>query len=78
MDFFLVGVLLWLLIVAYCLLFTWGLIKSNWKILLLSGIIILVPAMIFSTADGLVKLLFVLPLIAFSLSYYFYKRTKRE
>lgn len=78
MDFLLVGVLLWSLIVAYGLLFTWGLIKNDWKILLLSGISILVPAMIFSTADGLAKLLFVLPLISFSLSYHFYKRTKTE
>lgn len=76
MDFFLVGVLLWLLIAVSGLLFIWGIMKKNWIILLISGFCILIPSMIFSTVDGWVKLFVVLPLISFAIAYYFYKRTR--
>jgi hypothetical protein len=73
MDLFLIGVLLWFLIVAFVLLFVWGVWKKDWKMIMISGVFILVPSFIFGTAQGWVRLLLVLPLISFSLAYYTYR-----
>jgi len=70
MDLFLVAIILWGLIALSGILFVWGFIKRSWFAFLLSGFLFLIPAIIFVLAEGWVRGLVFLPLVAFILSYY--------
>lgn len=75
-GFYLVGFLLWGLIVASGVLLIWGIWKESWKALMASGIAFLVPAIILSTQHGWFSLFLLLPLSAFVLTYYTKKKVK--
>lgn len=70
MEFYWVGLIFWFLIGASILLFIWGLQKKSWKILLLSGITLILPSMYFFGAENWFRILVLLPLISFFLAYY--------
>lgn len=72
MDFFLVGIVYWLLIGASILLFIWGLVKKSWKAFLWSGIALLIPSISFfaGDAEGLFRWMGILSLILFGLAYW--------
>ena len=74
MDFLLVGIVLWLLVVGSVVLFLWGLYKKSWKALLISGIAFIIPAYSFIGTDGWVRLLALVPVVAFILAFNFYKK----
>lgn len=67
---FVVGFILWGLIVASGLLFLWGLWKRSRKAFLTSGIAILIPAIVLSTQQGVFLLFLLLPVLAFVFAYF--------
>lgn len=75
MDFFVVGIIYWVLIGASVLLFLAGLIKKSYKAYLWSGIAFLVPAFIFYGGEGWVKWLVLFPLLSFLLAYFTNKKS---
>ncbi|MEH7335018.1 hypothetical protein V7161_20530 [Neobacillus drentensis] len=72
MNFFLVGIVYWLLIGASILLFILGILKKSWKAFLWSGIALLLPsiAMFAGDTEGLFRWIGVLSLILFGLAYW--------
>ncbi|RID81562.1 hypothetical protein D1953_20455 [Peribacillus asahii] len=74
MDFYWVGFIFWLLIGASVLLFIWGLWKKSWKVLLISGIALILPSLYFLGAENWFRILVFLPLIPLFLAYYSRKR----
>jgi len=72
MDFFLVGILYWLLVGVSLFLLFWGVWKKSWKVLLVSGIALLLPflSLYFGSAEGWFKLSVLPPLVIFILAYY--------
>lgn len=72
MDFFLVGIVYWLLIGASVLLFVWGLLKRSWSAFLWSGIALAIPtiSIYVGGAEGWFRLFGLLPLLLFGLAYY--------
>ena len=74
MDFYWAGLIFWILIGASLLLFIWGLRRKSWKLLLMSGITVLLPSLYFGGAENWFRLLALLPLIPFALAYYTRKR----
>ncbi len=77
MAFFIVGFILWVLIVvaAACLLL--GLWKKSWKYLMSSGLALFIPSLYFWGAENWFKLIALLPWLVFLLAYYMYKKKKR-
>ncbi len=73
-GFYLIGFLLWGLIVASGVLFIWALWKESWKAFLISGISFLIPSVVLSTQHGWFSLFLILPLTAFILSFFTKKR----
>jgi hypothetical protein len=73
-GFFLVGFILWGLIAVSGIFFILGLFKKSWKAFLISGVTILVPAIILSTQHGWFNLFYLLPVAAFGFSYFTKKR----
>ncbi|MEH7745793.1 hypothetical protein V7659_12245 [Neobacillus drentensis] len=72
MDFFLVGIVYWLLIGASVLLFVWGLWKKSWKGFLWSGIALALPtiSLYVGGAEGWFRLAGLLPLLLWVFAYY--------
>jgi hypothetical protein len=72
LDFFLVGIVYWLLIGASVLLFGWGLWKKSWKAFLVSGIALALPtiSLYIGDAEGWFRFAGLLPLLLFGLAYY--------
>lgn len=73
MWFFLLGLLFWSLVAGSLLLFIGGLLKKSWKALLISGVAFLLPSLIIGGAQGWMRMIVIMPWIAFLLSYYFKK-----
>jgi hypothetical protein len=69
-GFFVVGFILWGLIIVSALSFLWGLWKRSRNAFLTSGITILVPAVVLSTQKGMFLLFLALPVLAFVLAYF--------
>ncbi|MEQ2526721.1 hypothetical protein EKG37_10685 [Robertmurraya yapensis] len=65
MDFLLVGIGLWGLLILGGLLFLFGLWKKSWLAHFFSGLALLVPAIILATQKGIFILFILLPFIAF-------------
>jgi hypothetical protein len=72
MDFFLVGIVYWLLIGVSVLLFIWGVWRRSWKAFLVSGIALAIPtvSLYLGGTEGWFKLAGLLPLILFLLAYF--------
>ena len=72
MDFFLVGIVYWLLIGGSVLLFVRGIWKKSWKAFLWSGIALVIPtiSLYVGGAEGWFRLAGLLPLLLFGLAYY--------
>lgn len=75
-GFYLLGTLLWGLIITSGVLFIWGLWKESWKAFLISGLTFLAPSIILATQHGWFSLFLLLPLAAFVLTFYTKKRIK--
>jgi hypothetical protein len=73
-GFYLLGFILWALIIASGVFFIWGLWKESWKSFLISGLTFLAPSIILSTQHGWFSMFLLLPITAFGLAYY----TKKE
>ncbi|MDF2903483.1 MAG: hypothetical protein K0S25_1121 [Bacillus sp. (in: firmicutes)] len=71
---YLVGFILWGLIIASGILLTWGFWKNSWKAFLICGCTVLVPSIIISTQPGWLRLSVLVPLIAFGLAFYMKKK----
>ena len=69
MALFLMGVLLWGLIIAGIILFIWGLVKKSRLLLVLSGAALLTPAIVLSTQQGRFYLFLAVPLAAFAAAF---------
>lgn len=72
------GTIFWLLIVAFGFLFIWGLINKSWRLLLMSGMAVTFPSLYFLGAENGFRLLALVPLIPFGLSYFFAKKRKES
>ncbi|CAM3998114.1 hypothetical protein [Mesobacillus zeae] len=73
-GFYWVGLIFWVLIVSGLLLSVWGIWKKTWLALLISGIALILPSLYFGGGENWFRLLVLLPLIPFALSYYTKKR----
>lgn len=80
MDFFLIGILYWILIGASLFLLFWGIWKKSWKALLASGIALLLPSLslYFGSAEGWFKLSALPPLVILIVAYYTKIRSDAE
>jgi len=76
MGFYWAGFIFWFLIVASFLLLILGLWKKSWKVLICSGISLILPSLYFIGGEGSVRLLVLFPLIPFVLANYVNKRYK--
>ncbi|WP_449622042.1 hypothetical protein [Robertmurraya sp. Marseille-Q9965] len=65
MDFLLVGIALWGLLIFGGLLFLYGLWKKSWLAYFLCGLTLLIPSIILATQKGIFILFILLPLVAF-------------
>ncbi|WP_102262331.1 hypothetical protein [Mesobacillus jeotgali] len=72
------GTIFWLLIVAFGFLFIWGLINKSWRLLLIGGMAVTLPSLYFLGAENGFRLLALVPLIPFGLSYFFAKKRKES
>ncbi|MGG3448873.1 MULTISPECIES: hypothetical protein [Bacillaceae] len=79
MDFFLVGLGLWIMIGSALLLFIWGLWKKSWRALVWSGIALLpsILSIYIGGTEGWLKVSILLPLVLFVRAYYMKKRRAR-
>lgn len=71
------GAIFWLLIAVFGFLFIGGLISRSWKFFLMSGMAITLPSLYFLGAENGFRLLALMPLLPFGLSYAF-KRQQME
>lgn len=80
MGFFLVGILLWALVIGSIVLFIYGLWKHSWKVLVWSGAALLVPMLsIFLGGQGIwFRLCIVPPLAIFAAAYYMKQKTAQS
>jgi hypothetical protein len=69
MALFLMGVLLWGLIIVGIILFIWGLLRISKKMLAWSGAALLIPAIVLSTQQGWFYLFLAVPLAAFAAAF---------
>jgi hypothetical protein len=74
MGFYWMGLIFWILVGVSFLLLIWGLWKRSWKVLIFSGISLLLPSLYFVGGENWSRLLIVLPLIPFVLAYYTQKK----
>ncbi|WP_043933856.1 hypothetical protein [Bacillus sp. EB01] len=70
MEFYWVGFIFWFLIIASFLSLIVSLLKKSWKILIFSGISIVLPSLYFAGGENWVRLIVIFPLIPFVLAYY--------
>lgn len=75
MDFFMVGIGLWGLMIVSGLLLIYGLWKKSWVSLFISGIASLVPFISLATQKGWFGLFILIPLFIFGLALYLKKET---
>lgn len=75
MDFLLVGIGLWGLLILGGLLFLFGLWKKSWMSHFISGIVLLIPSIILATERGWFTLFFLLPLLVFGFALFTKKGT---
>ena len=80
MDFFLMGILLWSLVIASLVLLVWGLWKQSWKALVWSGAALILPmALIFMGDQGIwFKFSVVPPLMIFAAAFYVRQRSVKS
>jgi len=76
MGFFLVGFILWSLIVVSLVLLIGGFWKKSWKAFLVSGLAMLVPSIMLTTQQGWFSLFVLLPLMVLGLSFYTKKKVR--
>ncbi|MDQ0227693.1 hypothetical protein [Metabacillus niabensis] len=74
MGFYWVGFIFWFLIVSASILLILGLWKKSCKVLIYSGILIILPSLYFGGAENWFSLLILFPLIPFVLAFYIKKR----
>jgi len=77
MGLFVMGILLWTLVIVSVVLFVYGLWKSSWKALVWSGAAVLVPMMlIFMGGQGIwLRLSILVPIAIFAAAYYMKQKT---
>lgn len=73
-----VGTIFWLLIVGAVFLFFGGLISKSWKLLLVSGLAVVLPSLYFLGAENGFRILALVPLLPFGLSYFFARQKKKS
>ncbi|MGK7376857.1 hypothetical protein ACSFXN_03375 [Planococcus sp. 1R117A] len=80
MSLFLMGILLWSLVIASVILFVYGLWKSSWKALMWSGTAILLPTiLIFMGDDGIwFRFSILVPIAIFAAAYYMKHKTTHQ
>ncbi|MFD2630321.1 hypothetical protein [Oceanobacillus kapialis] len=76
MDFFLVGVIFWVLFSVASVLLVFGLWKSSSKQLIMSGCAFLLPTLYFAGAENWLRLLIFLPMVLFVLAFFISKSRK--
>ena len=69
MGLYLIGALLWGLIIAGIILLIWGLFKKSKLLLVWSGAALLTPAIVLSTQQGWFYLFLAVPLAAFAAAF---------
>ncbi|MDQ0232695.1 CHASE2 domain-containing sensor protein [Metabacillus malikii] len=74
MGFYWVRFIFWILIVVSSLLLIGGLWKKSWKVIICSGILIILPSLYFGGAENWFRLLVLFPLIPFVLAFYIKNR----
>ncbi len=72
MGFYWVGFIFWLLIGTSILLLIWGLLEKSWRILLSSGIVLILPSLYFLGAENWLRIFALSPLIIFILAAYYW------
>jgi hypothetical protein len=65
MGFYWAGFFFWFLIVASLLLLVIGLWKKSWKVLICSGLILILPSLYYLGANNWFRLIVLSPLIPF-------------
>lgn len=70
------GTIFWLLVVAFGVLFIYGLVSKSWKLLLLSGIAVFLPSLYFLGAENWFRILALIPLLLLGMGYLFARQKK--
>jgi hypothetical protein len=70
------GTIFWLLILAFGILFIGGLINKSWKLFLMSGLSVTLPSLYFLGAENWLRILAIVPLLPFGLSFYMASKKK--
>ncbi|WP_226087438.1 hypothetical protein [Mesobacillus sp. S13] len=70
------GTIFWLLIVAFGFLLIGGLIYKSWKLLLMSGLAVTLPSLYFGGAENWLRIIALVPLIPFGMSYFMARKRK--
>lgn len=68
------GTIFWLLVVTSGILFLYGVMSKSWKLLLLCGMAVFFPSLYFLGAENWFRLLALVPLLPFGLSYVFVRQ----
>jgi len=71
MEFYLVGIVFWGLTIISIFLFLLGLWNKSWKVLLTSGVFLILPSLYFYGAENWFKLFIITPFIPFLMAYYY-------
>ncbi|MGV2941268.1 hypothetical protein AB5I83_16820 [Mesobacillus sp. LC4] len=70
------GTIFWLLVVAFGFLLIGGFIAKSWKLLLMSGLAVTLPSLYFLGAENWFRVLALVPLVPFGLSYFMVRKMK--
>lgn len=70
------GTIFWLLVAAFGFLLIGGLITKSWKLVLMSGLAVTLPSLYFGGAENWFRILALVPLIPFGLSYFMARNRK--
>lgn len=73
MDFFLVGILFWSLMVVSPILIIYGLFKKSWIAIFFSGLTFL-PIALYLGVGGELRFALIVPVILFLLAYVYFKK----
>lgn len=73
MDFFLVGILFWSLVLVSPVLIIYGLFKKSWKAIFFSGLTSL-PIVLYLGVGGELRFTLIVPVVLFVVSYLYFKK----
>jgi hypothetical protein len=81
MGLFLMGILLWSLVIISVVLFVYGLWKSSWKALLWSGVAILLPTVLIFMGENQgiwFRLSILVPIAIFAAAFFMKQKTAHQ